>query len=91
LERDELGEELRARHSRGLSREGRRDDGLETCRGGFNVLGDGDGDAGRAHVVEIRRLVAIPTGDLGAPGLREHRIAGKPRAADAYEPELPVT
>ena len=87
LQRDQLGQQLRPRASGNLAGEGRRDDRLPALRRALRRVGDRDRDPGGSHVLEVRRLVAVPTGHLRAPGLGEQRVARKPRPADADEPE----
>ena len=96
LQRHELGEKVSAAlwarsEGQSLGHVGSGHDGFEAVRGSLDLIRDGDGDPGRAHVLEVRRLVAVPARDLRSPRLREHCIAREPCAADADEPELPIS
>ena len=91
LLRDELGQKLRARQTGHLSGERGRDDGLEAVGRSLHVLRESHRDPGRADVLEVRRLVPVPAGDLGTPGLGDDRIARQAGSADADEPEPPVS
>ena len=85
---DELGEELGPRPPVDLAGEGGRDVDLPAV-GRLRRLGrDLDRDA--FEMPEVRRLDAIPAGDLGAPRAREERVAAHAGAADAGDPDAPT-
>ena len=75
----------RLRPERGRRRPSRRRLGAGGRR--RNLLGDRDGDPGLPDVLQVRRLVPVPAGDLRAPGVREQRVAAEAGAADPDEEE----
>jgi transcriptional regulator with GAF, ATPase, and Fis domain len=86
LERDELGEELRPRPARRTACERGGDDRLGVCRR-IRLRRDADGDLVR-EMGEVRRLVPVPTGDVGAPSVRQERVSREPCAAEPDEVQL---
>ena len=49
-----------------------------------------DLDRDALEMAQVRRVGAIPAGDLGAPGLREQRVPAHAGAADPGEPDAPT-
>jgi hypothetical protein len=87
LQRDELGQELRAGATRHAPREGRGDDRLEAVRRRRRLRLDRHRNASRADVLQVGRLDSVPTPHLGSPRLGEDCIAGEAGTADADEPQ----
>ncbi len=86
-QRDDLGEEVRARSAFDPSRVRRRDDDLEALRRS-GLAADLDIDA--ANCLEKDRVPDVPARDLGAPGARDVRVRRQAGATDPDEVETPT-
>ena len=87
-QRDELGEQVGARPALDAARERGRDVDLPARRRRRRLGRDLDGDA--LEMPQVRRLDAIPAGDLGAPRVREERVRAHAGAADPGDPDAPT-